>query len=557
MITCKEIDDYIQYAEDHPAWINKDRKLLIRNIVKPLLKRDDVFFDEETFQNCIRYCEGNYYPLFPFQKFIYAFVFMYADATKTFPLFRKFFIMMGRGNGKDGFIVPLANFLQTPLYGIKNYHVAIVANSEDQAKDTFNVCWNMLEEHRQKFRGKFHWTRELITNLSTGAEMKYNTSGAGTKDGKRIGCLVMNELHAYENYTLINVFESAQGKIQHPREFVITTQGYVREGPLDDGLSLCGDILRTGENELQWFPFICKIDKETEVDDAEAWHKANPSLEYMPLLAHEIKMEYLEMQKLPSKRPEFLTKRMNLPSQREEATVTSWENILRCCYSDIERKTPRPVPDTTGGFAVVGIDYADIRDFASAGILTKTDDDEFIWRQHTWINMRSPFFDGIKFPISNIGQDGFRDFEVVDAPVIPPERIVEYVLREFCAKYIVQKIALDTWRYSLFKKAFTDNGLTVEDRNDPNGTIRLIRRLGSATAIIAPYIEQCFAEGRINYGQSAIMRWYTNNVAVLTDKFGNKQFGKIEPKLRKTDGFMAFNVAMYCKDALDVQTFYI
>jgi len=44
---------------------------------------------------------------------------------------------------------------------------------------------------------------------------------------------------------------------------------------------------------------------------------------------------------------------------------------------------------------------------------------------------------------------------------------------------------------------------------------------------------------------------------VLTDKFGNKQFGKIEPKLRKTDGFMALNVAMYCKDALDVQTFYI
>ena len=36
------------------------------------------------------------------------------------------------------------------------------------------------------------------------------------------------------------------------------------------------------------------------------------------------------------------------------------------------------------------------------------------------------------------------------------------------------------------------------------------------------------------------MRWYTNNTQVITDKFGNKQFGKIEPKLRKNDGFMAF-----------------
>ena len=36
-----------------------------------------------------------------------------------------------------------------------------------------------------------------------------------------------------------------------------------------------------------------------------------------------------------------------------------------------------------------------------------------------------------------------------------------------------------------------------------------------------------------------------------------KQFGKIEPKLRKTDGFMAFDVAMYCKDELEVQTIFI
>mgnify|MGYP007105960306 FL=1 len=43
MVTCKEIDDYLKYAEEHPKWINKKRKLLIENIVKPTLKRNDVF----------------------------------------------------------------------------------------------------------------------------------------------------------------------------------------------------------------------------------------------------------------------------------------------------------------------------------------------------------------------------------------------------------------------------------------------------------------------------------------------------------------------------------
>jgi phage terminase large subunit-like protein len=76
MVTCKEIDDYLKYAEEHPKWINKKRKLLIENIVKPTLKRNDVFFDEKTYRNCLQYCKTNYYELFPFQKFIYAFAFM-------------------------------------------------------------------------------------------------------------------------------------------------------------------------------------------------------------------------------------------------------------------------------------------------------------------------------------------------------------------------------------------------------------------------------------------------------------------------------------------------
>ena len=133
MIQCQEIDDYLKYAKQHPGWINKKRKLLIKNIVEPLLRRNDVFFDEKTYKNCIKYCEKYYYKLFPYQKFVYAFAFMYKE---DMPLFPKFFIMMGRGNGKDGFMVPLINFFQTPLYGVRNYHIEIIANSESQAKDT-------------------------------------------------------------------------------------------------------------------------------------------------------------------------------------------------------------------------------------------------------------------------------------------------------------------------------------------------------------------------------------------------------------------------------------
>ena len=551
MIKCREIDEYLEYAKKNPKWINRDRKLLIENIVKPTLKRDDVLLDEEMYRNCLKYCEKYYYPLFLYQKFIYAFAFMFKD---DIPLFGKFFVMMGRGNGKDGFIVPLANFFQTPLHGIKNYHVEIVANSEQQVKDTFKVAYDAMDIPGMK--GKFRVTRELITNNATRSELKYNTSNASTKDGKRPGCLIFNEIHAYENYEQINVFESALGKVRHPRIFTITTNGYVREGPLDEQLDMITRILETGENPLGYFPFICRLDKESEVDDEECWHKANPSMEYMPILAHQIKQDYLEMQQLGSKRPEFMTKRMNLPARNEEQTVTSWENILRCCYGDIKHKTPRATPNIENKLAIIGIDYADVRDFASAGILVKVND-EYIWRQHTWICAESPFLKSIKFPLEqNYGQDEFQDYEIVFAPVIPTNQIIEWCVEQMKI-YNVQKITMDTYRYNLFKQGFERYGIDAETKNNPFGKLRLIRKIASVCGIIAPEVEKLYAEGRINYGASAIMRWYTNNTQVVTDKFGNKQYQKIEPKLRKNDGFMAFLVAMYSKDLLEEVIIYV
>lgn len=551
MDTCKEIDYYLKYVKQHPEWINKKRKLLIKNIVIPLLKRDDVFFDKETYYNCIKYCETNYYPLFPYQKFIIAFVFMYINNTPVFP---KFVIYMGRGNGKDGFIVPVVNFLQTPLYGVKNYHIELVANGEQQIKDTFEVAYNVVK--KPKFKGKFKVTKEEIENLTTNSLMRYNTSNAGTKDGKRPGCLIFNEYHAYENYDQINVFESGRGKVEHGREFIITTNGYVRDGPLDELLTMCNGILESGDNPLGYYPFLCEIDNVKEVDIKEAWHKANPSMEYLPILSNQITMDYLEMHQLPSKRPEFLTKRMNFPARNEEETVTTWKNILRCCYKDIEKKTPRNTQNTTGRNAILAIDYADVRDFASAGRLTKDDYGNYIWRQHTWICSESPYIDSIKFPLKNIGQEEFDDFEIIEGPVIPIDAILDWCEKQM-SEYNVIKITMDTYRYTLFKDGFLQRGISIEDKKNPNGIVRLVRKIGSATGIMAPTIEKLFSEGKIDYGLSAIMRWYTNNTSVSTDKYANKLYGKIEPKLRKNDGFMAFLVAMFSSNELEEIVIYI
>ena len=119
-------------------------------------------------------------------------------------------------------------------------------------------------ENNKSLDSKFIRTKELIINKTTRSYLKHNTSNASTKDGKKSGCVLFNEMHAYEDYKNIGVFTSGFGKKRHSRIFIITTNGYVRGGPLDDYESTCFDILKTGDNELGYFPFICRIKNEEE-----------------------------------------------------------------------------------------------------------------------------------------------------------------------------------------------------------------------------------------------------------------------------------------------------
>ena len=570
MIYCKEIYDYIKFVEENPEETDEEIKLLIKNIVKPTLSRDDVFFDEEMFKKAIRYCEKWYYKLFLYQKFIYALFFIYDKSNPDIVIFPDIFILMARGNGKDGMIMPLANFLQTHYYGVKNYHIDIVATSEEQALNSFNVVYNMLESNKNTMRKYFYWNKTEVINKRTHSILRYNTANAKTKDGKQTGMIVFNELHAYEDYKQLNVYSSGLGKIKHARTVTITTNGKVREGPLDEKLALSNEVLNGEENYLGLLPIIYKIKDVKTVDipmkkffetgkkediDVTVWCQANPSLRYMPILKNEIIKDYIKMKKQKSYRAEFFAKRMNLPQQDEETVVTEWNLILAASYSDVDKRIERTTGDILGKKAIVGIDFASLNDFASAGFLFK-ENDEYIWRCKTWICSKSKFFNDIKFPFDNAGQEGFKDFEVVNKESIDARDMIMWILSEM-PKYRVKKIVLDTYRYKLLEQIFKELGISIETKNNPYGLVRMIRYPASIAAIVAPRIEVAFAEKKINIGDSAIMRWAINNTCMKDGKDGNKKYEKIEPKLRKNDPFMAFVGAMSVQELLDKEVIYV
>jgi len=145
---------------------------------------------------------------------------------------------------------------------------------------------------------------------------------------------------------------------------------------------------------------------------------------------------------------------------------------------------------------------------------------------------------------------------MVNEPTIDPMLVVSWVADEM-QKYYVKKIIMDSYRFRMIRSIFESFGISSEDRNNPNGLVRMIRNMPSVNAMVAPMIEYLFTLGLINAGNSALWRWSCNNTGVQIDGTGNKKYYKIEPKLRKNDPTMAFMVAMSERDMLKDIVIYV
>lgn len=270
------MDEYIQLYESGQIKLNNERIMLIEYLREHVLSRDDLFFDDDMIEKCIRFGEKWYFPLQPFQKFLIAFVFLFFKKNGRV-FYRKHLWMLGRGGGKNGLISVVTHFLIGPHHGIREYNVSIVANSEEQAKTSFDETYNVIGRN-SILKSMFYRTKEKITSNKTDSILKFRTSNGETKDGLRDGAVVFDEIHQFESNKDVRVHISGLGKKKNPREFYIGTDGYVRDGFLDKQKEKAMKVLNGEARPNALFPFICKLDEEKEVDDIESWEKANPML---------------------------------------------------------------------------------------------------------------------------------------------------------------------------------------------------------------------------------------------------------------------------------------
>ncbi len=521
MKICKAIQEYIDFVRSDEAIVCKEQ-LLLCDFVEKVFREEDVYVDEEQLERYFGLQKYFPYKLLPWEKFCFALhnCTYKRDGELRFPIL---FILVGRGAGKNGYLAFEDFVLVTPINGIKQYHIDMFATSEDQAKTTFEDIYNILEDHKDYFKNYFKWNLECITNLKTGSKIKYHTRAPGTKDGGRPGKVDFDEYHAYQDYKLIEVALTGLGKKKYPRRTIISTQGDVRDGPLDKLLEDALEILNGLIPDNGMLPFICWLDDPKEVHDKEKWQKANPSLRYFKHLMNEMMIEYNEYVRDPVNHISFMGKRMNRPPGETEYSITEWKNL---------EAATKELPDLRGYSCVAGIDYSKTNDFTVAGLLFKIGEERY-WIHHTWVCKQSRDLSRIKYPLKEAEEEGVLTF--VDEVEVPPELPIKWIA-EMGKLYLIQSVAVDSFRYALVRDYLKEIGFYQEKKN-----IKLVRP--SDIAKVSVVIGHIFSRQLLTWGTSKIMRWYTWNAKAETDSKGNVTYGKQEERARKTDGFMAYVAA--------------
>ena len=517
----KYINDWMKLVEQNQVHSSSELKKLMP-IIRDTLDDPNVFFDIRQVEQYVELTEKYYFPLMPDQKFYASLILglFYKDTEQL--VFPSIFIMAGRGWGKNGFISTLADFMQTEHHGVQKYNVDIVATSEEQAMTSFLEVYDKIEDlGKEKAKALYDYNKTQITYRKTNSTLKFRTSLARTKDGGRPGCVIFDEIHAYEDYQNIKVFTGGLGKVDRPRRIYITTDGELRDGVLDDYKERARRIL-DGESEHKGFlPIIMKLDTIQEVGKPELWDKANPRILYNNTLKSQILQEYDEMLEIESLKEAFITKRMNIPFVGKSKTVCEWDDLVACCKI--------PMIDLKGQACEGSVDFADLRDFASAGLRFKKDGIQY-FIEHSWVHESSLELTNYNVDLKEEIKNGnLTIIRKQDSPTISPDAIADWFIDQVEKNaYYIRKIKVDSFRYAALKEVFEERGLPE---------VELIRSGTISHNKVAPVIDQMLANHLIKLPDTKLFRWYVWNTKREVDKKGNVAYYKIEPEKRKTDGF--------------------
>jgi phage terminase large subunit-like protein len=304
----------------------------------------------------------------------------YIDAygnEKHVDRFQKIVLLIGRKNTKSETCSALE--LTESIVGNEGADLVCSSNDDIQASilyDAIDTMRLMIDPEQIDTRKNQRFIKILVTN----SKIFKLSDRTKNKEGRNIDFAVIDEVHEMKDNVILKSIEQSQSLKDNPKLIIITTEGFVNDGALDEILRDCRRVINgedDGVSAERLLPWLYTQDSEQEIwNNEKTWEKSNPSLGIVK------KWDYLRTQidqakKSKADRVFVLSKDFNFKQNNAQA----WLNVEDYKYSAVY-----DIEQFRGALCLGAVDLSETTDMTSAKILLMRKDDrtKYIY-QHYFI----------------------------------------------------------------------------------------------------------------------------------------------------------------------------
>lgn len=466
------------------------------------IDRSKALFKMSFMENCVRLTKSPFYgkpmKLMPWQKAFIETIYSWKMTEDDTDRFRRVLLLISRKNTKSELCSGIA--LTEMITGPDGADIVCSSNDDNQANilyDAINTMRLMIDPQQEDT-----WkTQQYLRCNINGAKVFKLSDRTKNKEGRNIDFGIVDEVHEMKDNTIVKSIEQSQSLKPNPKLILITTEGFINEGFLDQELQKARAILNGEDDSLsaaRYLPWLYTQDSEQEIwKDEMSWFKSNPSLGIVK------RWDYMREQvdaarKSKADRMFTLSKDFNIKVSNSEAWLTS-DQLSYSKEFDIE--------DFRGAVCLGGVDLAETTDLCSAKILLmKLDDKTKYIKSMYWIPEA-------KLERSPDTEAGAKYSEWAKAGLI---RIVE--------GNEIDVTTIADWFYELYKDFGIKTYKVGYDQRFANEFIKRMDEYSFETEMVyqnryvlsSPMrlVEADIQDELINFNNNEIDRWCLENTAV-------------------------------------------
>lgn len=430
--------------------------------------------------------------------------------------FKKAILMVARKNTKS----ETCNGLGFTELMLSQAGSDIVCSSNDDVQA--NILYDGINAMREQFDPKSKRTSKnlsFIRNKMTNTRIFKLSDKTRNKEGRNIDWAVIDEVHEMKDKTIINSIDQSMSIKINPKRIIITTEGFVRDGALDEELDYARKVLNGEYEDFTQLIWLYTQDSEAEIwQDERSWQKSNPTIGIVK--TYDYLRDRLNMAKISkSERVFTLCKDFNI----RQATNESW--LLPDDY--IYETSKINFEDFSYCWGIASVDLSETTDLTCCHVLLMLPNDKTKYiLSHYWIPENKLVNNADKQALAKYQEWARNGFlSVCDGSDNDLTMVADWIFSLWKNYNIrVFKCGYD----QRFAKTFLNR------MDEYNIECEMIYQNTSVMSNPMRLLESDLKSQYVNYGENPITRWCLGNACVQVDNLGRPMCVKIanQPEAR-------------------------